>query len=153
MNRWSQTPLLSSGAESEDSGGHGYATRSTMRAGGGVPPPHHSDTPATPITPSCRVAPHQRTGLRPPTASAMASPNSYYLLGEDEESVTAAHAAPPPGSNNPRATVHGWDLFVNSLDATAKGELGVVDEILISYTNFAGSEFCSFDVESARVMG
>ena len=39
------------------------------------------------------------------------------------------------------------------IDATAKGELGVVDEILISYTNFAGSEFCSFDVESARVMG
>ena len=121
MNRWSQTPLLSSGAESEDSGGHGYATRSTMRAGGGVPPPHHSDTPATPITPSCRVTPHQRTGLRPPTASAMASPNSYYLLGEDEESVTAAHAAPPPGSNNPRGTVHGWDLFVNSLDARGSG--------------------------------
>ena len=95
MNRRSQTALLSSGADSEVSGGHGYATRSTTRAGGGVPPPHHSDTPATPITPSCRVAPHQRMRLWPPTASAMASPNSYSLLGENEESDPAADAAPP----------------------------------------------------------
>ena len=132
MNCRSQTALLSSGAESEVSGGYEYARRSTTRAGGGVPPPHHSDTPTTPITPSHKVVPHQRTGLQLPKASAMASPNSYSLLGEDEESDPTANAAPPPRSNNPRATAHGWDLFVNSLDATEKGELVVVDEILIS---------------------
>jgi hypothetical protein len=82
----------------------------------------------------------------------MASPNSYTLLGEDKESDPTANAAPPPGSNDPRATAHGWNSFVNSLDATAKGKLGVVDDILISYANFAGGEFCTFDVESARVM-
>ena len=31
--------------------------------------------------------------------------------------------------------------------------MGVVDKILISYANFAGAEFCTFDVESAKVMG
>ena len=109
MNCRSQTALLSSGAESEVSGGYEYARRSTTRAGGGVPPPHHSDTPATPITPSRMVAPHQRPGLRPPKALAMASPNSYSLLGVDEELDPTADAAPPLGSNNPRATAHGWD--------------------------------------------
>ncbi len=31
--------------------------------------------------------------------------------------------------------------------------MGTVDEILISYANFAGGEFCTFDVESTKVMG
>ena len=103
---------------------------STTRAGGGVPPPHQVDTPATPIAPSRTVAPHQ-----PPKASAMASPNPFTPLGEDEElnpRDNADSAAPPPGSNNPRAHAHGWDSFVNSLDETAQQELGVVDDILIS---------------------
>jgi hypothetical protein len=153
MNCRSQTALLSSGAESEVSGGYEYARRSTTRAGGGVPPPHHSDTPTTPITSSRKVALHQRMGLRQPKALAMAPPNSYSLLGEDEELDPTADAAPPPGSKDPRATAHGWDSFVNSLDATAKGELGVVDKILISYANFAGGEFRTFNAESAKVMG
>jgi hypothetical protein len=84
----------------------------------------------------------------------MASPNSYSLLGgEDEGLDAAADDSPPPGSPNHTAAAHGWDSFVNSLTATAKGELGTVNEILISYANFAGSEFCTFDVESAKVMG
>jgi hypothetical protein len=77
------------------------STRSTTRGGGGV----SSDTPATPVTPSRSVAPSQRTGLRPPAASAMASPNPFTPLGEDEfsnprEDVDAA--APPPASTDPR---------------------------------------------------
>jgi methyl-accepting chemotaxis protein len=83
----------------------------------------------------------------------LASPNSYSLLGEDEEPSAANDDLPPSGSSDPRATAHGWDSFVNSLNATAKGELGAVDEILISYANFAGGEFRAFDVESAKVMG
>jgi hypothetical protein len=89
----------------------------------------------------------------------MASPNSYSLLGgedeglEDEGLDAAADDSPPPGSPDHTAADHGWDSFVNSLTATAKGELGTVDEILISYANFAGSEFRTFDVESAKVMG
>jgi hypothetical protein len=148
MNRRSKTALPSSNTDSEVSGGR--ATRSTTCTGGG---PHRADTPATPITPSCMVAPHQRTGIRRPKASAMASPNSYFLLGEDEEPGAAADDSPPSGSSDPRATAHGWDSFVNSLNATAKGELGAIDEILISYANFAGGEFRAFDVESAKVMG
>ncbi len=151
MNRRSQTALPSSNKDSEVSGGR--ATRSTTRTGGGFPPPHRADTPATPITSSRMVAPHQRTGIRQPKASAMASPNSYSLLGEDEEPSAANDDLPPSGSSDPRATAHGWDSFVNSLNATAKGELGAVDEILISYTNFAGGEFRAFDVKSAKVMG
>jgi hypothetical protein len=82
----------------------------------------------------------------------MASPNPYTPLGEDEESNPTEDTAPPQGSDNPRALAHGWDSFVNSLDATAQRELGVVDDILILYANFAGDAFCMFDVESARVM-
>ena len=111
--------------------------------------------PATPITPSRPVALSQRTGLRPPTAPAMASPNPFTPLGEDEISNPREDAdatAPPPGSNNPWAPPHGWDSFVHSLDETAQRELGVVDDILISYANFAGKEFRMFDIESARVM-
>jgi hypothetical protein len=96
------------------------------------------DTPATPITPSRPVAPSQRTGLRPPTASALASPNPFTPLGESEIShprEDADAAAPPPDSTNPQAPTHGWDSFVHSLDETAQRELGVVDDILISYAN------------------
>ena len=82
----------------------------------------------------------------------MASPNPYSPLGEDEESNPTDDAAPPPGSDDPRAPAHGWDSFVNSLDETAKGELGVVDDILILYANFSGDAFRMFDVKSARVM-
>ncbi len=126
MNRQSQTALPSSNKDSEVSGGR--ATHSTTRTGGGFLPPHRADTPTTPITPSCMVAPHQRTGIRRPKASAMASPNSYSLLGEDKEPSAADDDSPPSGSSDPRATAHGWDSFVNSLNATAKGELGAVDE-------------------------
>ena len=41
---------------------------------------------------------------------------------------------------------------MHSLDETAQQDLGIVDDILISYANFAGDEFCMFDIESARVM-
>jgi len=108
-------------------------TRSTTRAGRGVP----SDTPATPITPSCPVAPNQRTGLRPPAASAMASPNPFTPHGEDEFSnprEDAEATAPPQGSPVPRAPAHGWDSFVHSLDETAQRELGVVDDIRASWS-------------------
>jgi len=94
-------------------------------------------------------------GLRPPTASALASPNPFTLLGESEISPpreVADALAPPPVSTDPRAQSHGWDSFVHSLDETAQRELGVVDDILISYANFAGEEFRTFNIESARVM-
>jgi len=84
----------------------------------------------------------------------MASPNPFTPLGEDEVSnprEDAEDTAPPPGSNA-LVPAHGWDSFVNSLDETAQRELGVVDDILISYANFAGDEFRMFDIESARVM-
>jgi hypothetical protein len=100
------------------------------------------------------VPPHQRTGLQP-TALAMASPNPYTPLGEDEVldlREEADVAAPPPGPTNPWAPTHGWDLFVNSLDANAQQELGVVDDILISYANFAGDAFSMYNVDSARIM-
>ena len=129
-----------------------WLTHSTTCAGGGVPPPHQLDTPATPITPSCTVAPNQRTGLQPPKASAIASSNPYTPLGEDAELKPTEDAVPPQGSNDPRAPAHGWDSFVSSLDVTARQELGVVDDILISYANFAGDAFSMFDVESVRVM-
>jgi hypothetical protein len=139
---------LSSSTASAVSGGR--AMCSTTRTGGGFPPPHRTDNPATPITPSCTVAPHSRT---PTKALALASPNSYSLLGDDEDMDAVAAALPPHGSPDHKATAHGWDSFVNSLTTTAKGELGAVDEILISYANFAGGEFRTFDVESAKVMG
>jgi hypothetical protein len=148
-NRRSQTARHSSGTDSEV-----CITRSTTRAGGGFHTPHCLDTPATHINSSRTVAPHQRTGLRLPTALAMASPNSYSLLGgEDEGLDAAADDSPPPGAPDHTAAAHGWDSFVNSLTATAKGELGTVDEILISYTNFASGEFRAFDVKSTKVMG
>ena len=86
------------------------------------------------------------------SAMAMASPNLYTPLGEDEESNPTEDAPPPPGSKDPRAPAHGWDLFVNSLDETAQRELGVVNDILILYANFAGDAFRMFNVKSARVM-
>ncbi len=61
-------------------------------------------------------------------------------------------AAPTPDPNNPRAPTLGWDSFVISLGANAQWDLGVVDEILISYANFAGDAFKTFDVDSARIM-
>ncbi len=81
----------------------------------------------------------------------MASPNPYTPLGEDEivePRTEAAEAAPPP--NNPHS--YGWDSFINSLGADAQRELGVIDEILISYANFAGDAFNTFDVDSAHGM-
>jgi hypothetical protein len=91
----------------------------------------------------------------------MASPNPFTPLGEDEISTLseisnpredADAAAPPPDYTDPRAPTRGWDSFVHSLDETAQRELGVVDDILISYANFTGEEFRMFDIESARVM-
>ena len=82
----------------------------------------------------------------------MASPNPYTPLGEDEvldPRDEADEAAPPPGPTNPRAPTHGWDSFINSLGVNAQWELGVVDDILISYANFAGDAFSMFDVNSA----
>jgi hypothetical protein len=131
-----------------------WLTRSTTRAGRGIPTPRQLDTPATPITPSRTVPPQIRTGFRP-TESVMASPNPYTPLGEDEvldPNAEADEAAPPPGTNNLWAPTLGWDSFVNSLGASAQRDLGVVDEILISYANFAGDAFKTFDVDSARIM-
>ncbi len=85
----------------------------------------------------------------------MASPNPYTPLGEDEvldPRAEADEAVPPPGTTNPRAPTLGWDSFVNSLGANAQRDLGVVDEILISYANFAGDAFNTFDVDSVRIM-
>jgi hypothetical protein len=96
----------------------------------------------------------------------MASPNRFTPLGDDEisnqrEDADAAApplgedtdvAATPLGSTDPRAPTLGWDAFVGSLEETAQRELGVVDDILISYANFAGEAFRGFDIESARVM-
>ena len=129
-------------------------THSTTRAGRGIPTPRQLATPATPITPS-RAAPQQlRTGLCP-TESALATPNPYTPLEDNEVVVTNAvpdEAAPAPDPNIPRAPTLGWESFVNSLDANTQRELGVVDEILISYANFAGDAFKTFDVDSARLM-
>jgi hypothetical protein len=85
----------------------------------------------------------------------MASPNPYTPLGEDEildPRAEAAEAAPPPDNPNSRVPTHGWDSFINSLSENAQRELGVIDEILISYANFAGEAFNTFDVDSAHVM-
>jgi uncharacterized coiled-coil protein SlyX len=85
----------------------------------------------------------------------MASPNPYTPLGEDEildPRAEADEAAPPPDNPHSRVPTHGWDSFVNSLGANTQRELGVIDEILISYANFAGAAFDTFDVDSARVM-
>jgi hypothetical protein len=109
-------------------------TRSTARAGRGVPMPRQGDMLATPITPSRTVPPMPRTGLHP-TESAMASPNSYTPLGEDailDLRAEAAEAAPPPNNAQYRVHTHGWDAFINSLGADAQREVGVINEILIS---------------------
>jgi hypothetical protein len=85
----------------------------------------------------------------------LATPNPYTPLGDDKVVVTNAipdEAAPAPDPNIPWAPTLGWESFVNSLDANAKRELGVVDEILISYANFAGDAFKTFDVDFARLM-
>ncbi len=47
---------------------------------------------------------------------------------------------------------HGWDLFVHGLDVTTKGELGVIDPILINYANFVGDELRVFHNESAHLL-
>ncbi len=69
-----------------------------------------------------------------------------------DQRAEADEAAPPPGTTHSRVPTHGWDSFVNSLGANAQLELGVVDEILISYANYAGDAFNTFDVDSARIM-
>ena len=72
-----------------------WLTRSNTRAGRGIPTPRQLDTPATPITPFCTVR---------PTESALASPNPYMPLGEEEVMVLNAEAdeaAHTPGHNNP----------------------------------------------------
>jgi len=81
----------------------------------------------------------------------MASPNPYTPLGEVEilepraEATVAAPAPKTPYS-------HDWNSFINSLGADAQRELGVIDDILISYANFAGDAFHTFDVDSAHSM-
>jgi hypothetical protein len=116
MDRRSQTVLLPTSNESAVLGGR--AMRSTTRAGGRVPPP----PPAAPITLSRKVDQLPSTGLQKPTASVMESPNSYAILGADEDSDDPTDTTPPPGSPDPGATPHGWDSFVNSLDESAKRE-------------------------------
>ena len=125
-------------------------TRSTARAGRGGTNPRHGGTPATPITPSRPVHTMQRTALRP-TELAMASPNRYSPLGEVEILEPRAEvtvAVPPPQ----KLHAHGWNSFINSLGADAQRDLGVIDDILISYANFAGEAFHAFDVDSAHGM-
>jgi hypothetical protein len=98
---------------------------------------------------------------RPPASrvSATTSPNSYAVLGEGDLSPDTENAETPPG--NPTSTLtdvahgsptstdvaHGWDLFVHGLDDTTKGELGVIDPILINYANFVGDELRAFHNE------
>jgi hypothetical protein len=81
----------------------------------------------------------------------MASPNRYSPLGEVEilePRAEATVAAPPPQ----KLHAHGWNSFINSLGADAQRDLGVIDDILISYANFAGDAFHAFDVDSAHGM-
>ena len=125
-------------------------TRSTARTGRGGQNPRHGDTPATPVTPFRTVPPMQRTGLRP-TESAMASTNPYTPLGEVEILEPRAEATVAvPAPKSPHS--HDWNSFINSLGAVAQRELGVIDDILIAYANFAGDAFHAFDVESAHSM-
>ena len=96
--------------------------------------------------------------------SATTSPNSYAFLGEGDQSPDTENAETPPG--NPTSTLtdvahgsptstdvaHGWDLFVHGLDDTTKGEMGVIDPILINYANFVGDELRAFHNESAHLL-
>ena len=87
--------------------------------------------------------------------SALVTPNPYTPLGDDKvvgTNTVTDEVAPAPDPNNPWAPTLGWESFVNSLDVNAQQDLGVVDEILISYANFAGDAFKTFDVDSARLM-
>ena len=140
MNKCSQTvPRLSSTVSTVSVG---RATQSCTCSGG-------MDILATPITPSRTVTTHPRM---PSMALERASANSYLLLGDNEELDLAEATTPPPGSPDRQAVAHGWDAFIPSLTTTKKGELGAIDEILVSYANFAGGAFRMFEEESSQVM-
>jgi hypothetical protein len=66
------------------------------------------------------------------------------------------HDVPQLLPGNPTSTstdvAHGWDLFVHGLDDTTKGEMGVIDPILINYANFVGDELRAFHHESAHLL-
>ena len=114
----------------------GRATRSSTRAGG-------TDLLATPITPSRKIMAHVRS-----TAKALdgVTTNSYSLLGDDEVTDVATTA------RGQQMMAHGWDAFIISLHTNEKEELGAINEILVSYANFAGGAFRTFEAESDRVM-
>ena len=125
-------------------------TRSSARAGKGGTTPRQGDPPATPITPNRPIPTTQRTDPQP-TGLARASPNRYTPLEEVEISDRRAEA-PEAASPPLNSLTHGWNSFVNSLGAEAQRDLGVIDDILISYANFAGEAFRAFDVEATHGM-
>ena len=148
----SQTATLASTTTSASPGGP--STRSSSRGRGTLPPPPRLDSSATPITPSRTAT--GTTHARPPASrvSATTSPNSYAILGEEDRSPDTENADIPPGNPTSSSTdvAHGWDLFVHGLDDTTKGEMGVIDPILINYANFVGDELRAFHRESAHLL-
>ena len=62
-------------------------------------------------------------------------------------------AIPPGNPTSPSTDVdHGWDSFVHGLDDNTKGDMGVIDPVLINYANFVGNELRAFHSESAHLL-
>ncbi len=84
--------------------------------------------------------------------SAPTYPNAYAILGDDKDTPPAPAAVETPPDPTPTDKNHGWDSFIGCLDNTTKGEMGVVDPILVNYVNFVGDELRAFHVESNQLM-
>ena len=62
-------------------------------------------------------------------------------------------AIPPGNPTSPSTDVdHGWDSFVHGLDDNTKGDMGVIDPVLINYANFVANELRAFHSESAHLL-
>ena len=120
----------------------GRTTRSSTRAG-------DTNILATPITPSRKITARVRS---PAKALDGVAANSYSILGDDEATGADTTTVPSPPTGGQQTMAHGWDAFVNSLTPNDKVELGAIDEILVSYANFAGGAFRTFEAESDRIM-
>ena len=150
MQRRSQAPIPP--MANDDPGDR--AARITTR--GGATPTVERAAAITPSRP--KPTPHRAT-KRAPVAATPA--NHFSILAEDA-GTTAPDLTdddggpvlgldlPPPSTPTPNASARGWDSFLDSLAATKRGEIGVVDDILINYANFAGDEFRTFDRASAK---
>jgi hypothetical protein len=148
----SQTATLASTTASASPGGP--STRSSSRGRGTLSPPPRSDSSATPITPSRTATGTARARTPASRVSATTSPNSYAILGEEDRSPDTEKADITPGNPTLSSTdvAHGWDLFVHGLDDTTKGDMGVIDPILIHYANFVGDELRAFHRDSAHLL-